>query len=71
MTELQTSVPNKQYDLVSVLYHALQGAETTERYCADAENESDQELADIFRNAQQTYMQIAEQTQQLLKQRLQ
>jgi hypothetical protein len=71
MTELQTSVPNKQYDLVSVLYHALQGAETTERYCSDAENESDQELADIFRNAQQTYMQIAEQAQQLLKQRLQ
>jgi hypothetical protein len=32
------------YDLVSVIYHALQGAETTAMYIADAEQEGNQEL---------------------------
>jgi hypothetical protein len=36
------------YGLVSVLYHALQGAETYERYIEDAEQAGDDELVRFF-----------------------
>ena len=34
--ERVTGTPDEQYDLVSVLYHALQGGETSEEYIEDA-----------------------------------
>ena len=34
--ERVTGTPNEQYDLISVLYHALQGGETSELYINDA-----------------------------------
>lgn len=37
------------YDLISVAYHALQGAETYGLYALDAEQEGDAELAGFFR----------------------
>jgi rubrerythrin len=37
------------YDLISVAYHALQGAETYGLYAVDAEEEGDGELAGFFR----------------------
>ena len=37
------------YDLVSVIYHALQGAETTALYIADARQEGNSELEQIGR----------------------
>ena len=54
------------YDLVSVIYHALQGAETTALYIADAEQEGNQELAQFFREAKDEYQSRADRAKQLL-----
>ena len=43
--ERVTGTPDEQYDLVSVLYHALQGGETSEQYIEDARTAGDEELA--------------------------
>jgi rubrerythrin len=69
-TYQSTSTSNKNYDLVSVLYHALEGAQTYAKYVHDAESEGDQELAQFFRQMQQHQNQCAEQAKQLLARRL-
>lgn len=67
--ESRTSVPNEVYDLASVLYHALQGAQTYDKYAQDAG--SNQDLAEFFRNAKQQDEQRAQQALQLLDQYIQ
>jgi hypothetical protein len=54
------------YNLISVVYHALQGAETTALYIADAEQEGNQELAQFFREAKDEYQNRADRAKQLL-----
>ena len=58
------------YDLVSVIYHALQGAETYHTYVRDAETAGDAELATFFREAQQQQQHLAAQAKELLAPRL-
>jgi hypothetical protein len=58
--EQTTGTRDENYNLVSVLYHALQGAETIEAYILDAETTGDERLADFFREAQGTYRRLAE-----------
>ena len=53
MARPETGIPDEIYDIVSVLYHALQGAETYDRYIRDAEQRGDQELAQYFREVQE------------------
>ena len=43
-TERATGTRDDTYDLVSVLYHALQGAETARHYIQDAAQAGDEEL---------------------------
>lgn len=50
--EQVTGTRDETYDLVSVLYHALQGAQTAMQYVQDAEREGDPELVRFFRDAQ-------------------
>jgi hypothetical protein len=64
-----TGTSNPTYNLVSVLYHALQGAENYERYASDAA--ADQDLANFFREIQQQETQRADRAKQLLATRLQ
>jgi hypothetical protein len=64
-----TGTSNPTYNLVSVLYHALQGAENYEKYANDAG--SDQELANFFREVQQQEQQRADRAKTLLGKRLQ
>jgi hypothetical protein len=59
--ERATGTRNEEYDLVSVLYHALHGAETCETYALDAEAAGDDDLASFFRNVQASHRQVAEQ----------
>lgn len=59
-----TGVPNPVYDLTSVLYHALQGAEIYERYAKDAA--ADRELAEFFREAKEQNEQRAQGALRLL-----
>jgi hypothetical protein len=59
------------YNLISVLYHTLQGCETYEQYAQDAEQQGRQEVAQYFREVQQHARQMADRGQQLLMQCLQ
>ena len=58
------------YDLISVIYHALQGGETFHTYILDAEKAGDGELAKFFRDAEQQHMELANRAKQLLETRL-
>lgn len=61
---------DKDYDLVSVLYHASQGAEICRQYAADAEQEGDSEAAQFFKEVQEQNSQLVQKGKNLLKGRL-
>ncbi len=65
-----TGTSDVQYNLVSVIYHALQGAENYNRYVRDAEESGDQELASFFHEVQAEESRRADRAKQLLGQRL-
>lgn len=65
-----TGTGDVTYNLVSVLYHSLQGAETYEYYAADADEEGDEEIAAFFREVQQSEQQRADRAKALLARRL-
>src|SRR3712207_8882268 len=64
--ERTTGTRDEHYNLISVLYHALHGAENCDRYAADAEVTGDERLAAFFRDAQAMQAQLAERSKQLL-----
>ena len=66
MSTGDTGTPDPHYNLVSVLYHALQGAETIDRYVDDAQKAGDEDLAAFFRSVKQGYTRTSEQAKQLL-----
>jgi len=49
----KTGIRNEYYNLVSILYHALNGAQTYDAYIRDAEQSGDRDLAQFFREVQQ------------------
>jgi hypothetical protein len=61
-----TGTRDEHYNLISVLYHALNGADTCERYALDAETAGDERLAAFFRETQVIQSQIAERAKGLL-----
>ena len=63
-TQQQTGTHDAVYDLVSVLYHSLQGAENYAQYASDAGG--DQELAQFFQQTLDEERQRAEKAKQLL-----
>ncbi len=65
-----TGMKDEHYNLVSVLYHALQGSETVGQYIGDAEQAGDEKLAEFFRQTQAAYKEIADQAKALLKGKL-
>src|SRR5918998_559749 len=64
--ERATGTRDEEYNLVSVLYHALHGAENCQVYATDAEATSDADLAAFFRNAQAMQGRLAEQAKERL-----
>lgn len=58
--EQTTGTRDEHYNLISVLYHALHGAENCEIYMVDAEAAGKDELAAFFREAQSTQSRLAE-----------
>jgi len=64
-----TGTKDATYNLVSILYHALQGADLYEQYANDAG--SDQDIASFFREVQQQEKQRADRAKQLLAKHLQ
>ncbi|GAB4455539.1 MAG: hypothetical protein OHK0029_11880 [Armatimonadaceae bacterium] len=65
-----TGTPDVSYNLVSILYHALQGAETYDMYIEDAENSGNSDLAQFFRDVKRENQSRAERAKQLLVQNL-
>jgi hypothetical protein len=65
-----TGTKDEHYDLLSVLYHALQGAETCQSYIQDADEAGDAELAQYFREVQGQYRELAQRGKRLLSQRM-
>ncbi len=65
-----TGTSNTTYNLVSVMYHALQAAQTYQQFIQDAESAGDNDLAQFFRDVQQQDKQRAQQAEQLLSSRL-
>ena len=61
---------DKDYDLISVIYHASQGCETARQYVADAERENDRDAAAILNDAINMNAQHDQRGKELLKQRL-
>jgi rubrerythrin len=66
-----TGTSDPTYNLISVAYHSLQGAENYERYAQDAQREGDQDLKRFFEEAQQQSERCAHQAKQLLASRIQ
>ena len=64
--EQTTGTRDVHYNLVSVLYHALQGADTCNVYALDAEAAGDERLAAFFREAGVVQTQLAERAKGLL-----
>jgi hypothetical protein len=58
------------YGVVSVIYHALQGAETYERYVADARNAGDGELEQFFETCRTEELDRAKRAKAILLERL-
>jgi len=66
----RTGTSDLDYNLVSILYHALQGAETYDQYIQDAQQDGDQDLAGFFREVQQENKRRADRAKQLLARRI-
>jgi hypothetical protein len=63
----QTSTRNDTYDVIAVLYHALQGVENCHIYAHDAQ---DDRVRDFFQHALIAQRQLADAGKQLLQQLL-
>lgn len=64
--ERTTGTRDEHYNLISVLYHALHGADNCDHYAMDAEAAGDERLGAYFREAQAAQVQIAERGKELL-----
>lgn len=65
-----TGTRDEVYDLISTLYHALQGAETYVYYTEDADYTGDRELAQFFKEVQEEDRQRAHRAKELLRKHL-
>ena len=64
--ERTTGTRDEHYNLISVLYHALHGAENCDRYASGAEVADDERLAAFLSETQAMQSQIAERAKGLL-----
>ncbi|HEY6542334.1 MAG TPA: hypothetical protein VIZ18_15425 [Ktedonobacteraceae bacterium] len=64
-----TGVSDPTFNLVSILYHALQAAQTYDTYIRDAEQHGDTNLAQFLRQIQMEDRNRAQYAMQLLTQR--
>jgi hypothetical protein len=62
----ESGTPDVHSGLVTILYHALQGAETYDGYIEGAEQSGDHDLAQFFRETQGENRRRAERAKQLL-----
>ena len=65
-----TGTRDVTYNLVSIIYHALQGAETYDQFIKDAEQSGDQDLAQFFNDVKEQNTRLAARAKELLGERL-
>lgn len=61
-----TGTQDTTYNLVSIIYHALQGAETYDAYISDADKAGQQELSQFFSEVRDENTRRAQRAQMLL-----
>jgi hypothetical protein len=61
-----TGTRDEHYNLVSVLYHALNAADTCDRYALDAETAGDERMTAFFRKTQALQTGVAEEAKRHL-----
>ena len=61
-----TGTRDVTYDLVSIIFHALQSAETIDRYIRDAEQSGDTDVRQFFTEVKQENIRTADRGKQLL-----
>ena len=66
-----TGTPDVTYNLISVIYHALQGAQTDQQYLQDAQQSGNQEVQQFFREVVQENERRATRGRELLARVLQ
>jgi hypothetical protein len=64
----QTGTKNETYNVISIMYHALQGAENCQTYLNDAQ---DGQAREFFQQALQAQRQLADRGKEILQQVLQ
>ena len=64
----QTGTRNETYNVIAILYHALQGAENCQTYLKDAQ---DNQAREFFQQALQSQRQLADRGKEILQQVLQ
>ena len=65
-----TGTTDKDYNAISVLYHALSGADSCVKFVQDAKQAKDEELASFFEETLKAYRDISEKAKRLAKSRL-
>ena len=63
-----TGTSDPTYNVIAAVYHALQGAETIQKYLEDVS--TDDELKTYFQQVQQGYRRAADMGKQLIVQRI-
>ena len=65
---IQPGVQDATYNVVSVLYHALQGGETSRQYLHEAQKSGDQGLVQFFQEVQECQHHLAMRAKEVLAQ---
>ena len=71
MTDLSRQPKDKNYNLISVLYHSSDNVESLKTYIQDAEQEGDGELAEFFNGILENNLRAAQRAKEMLVPRLQ
>ena len=71
MTEASRQPKDKNYNLISVLYHSSYNVESLRTYVQDAESEGDQELVEFFGAVLENNLTAAQRAKEMLVARLQ
>ena len=70
MTEASRQPKDKNYNLISVLYHSSDNVESLRTYVQDAQAEGDQELVDFFGGILENNLKAAQSAKEMLVARL-
>ena len=71
MTEASRQPKDKNYNLISVLYHSSENVESLKSYIQDAQSEGDQELVEFFDGVLENNLRAAQQAKEMLIPRVQ